>query len=99
VSQRQANTVGLVLERDRSEEEKDGLIWWVGDTKEVLYEAYFHCTDLGVQLKPIIEKFRASDAFKTGVPNKEDGKSWVTMHTLCAHTNNSIDIYRYSVDY
>jgi len=71
--QRQANTVGLVIERDRVEEEKDGLIWWVGDTHEVLYEAYFHCTDLGVQLKPIIERFRASDAFKTGVSNKDDG--------------------------
>jgi len=49
-----------------------------------------------VQLKPIIEKFRASEAFKTGVPNKEDGKSWITMHTLCV-ANNSV--YRYSVDY
>lgn len=70
---RQANTVGLVLERERVETEKDGLIWWVGNTQEVLYEDYFHCTDLGVQLKPVIERFRASDAFKTGIPNKEDG--------------------------
>jgi 3-hydroxyanthranilate 3,4-dioxygenase len=33
-----------------------------------LYEEWFHCTDLGVQLKPVIARFMASEQHKTGVP-------------------------------
>lgn len=84
--QRFPDTMGLVWERKRINNEYDGLRWYVNDeavindTKisssspssvsvlEVLYEEYFHCTDLGTQLKPIIEKFTSSDNFKTRIP-------------------------------
>jgi len=45
----------------------------VKDSPEVLYEEYFHCTNLVTQIKAAILKFRASPAFATGVPNTEDG--------------------------
>lgn len=39
---------------------------YVPGTTETLYEEYFHCQDLGVQLAPIIERFRQSEMAKTG---------------------------------
>eukprot|EP00158_Paraphelidium_tribonemae_P000039 Partr_v1_DN12014_c0_g1_i1_m13143 putative Catalyzes the oxidative ring opening of 3- hydroxyanthranilate to 2-amino-3-carboxymuconate semialdehyde, which spontaneously cyclizes to quinolinate (By similarity) len=59
--QRLAGTVGLVIERDRLPGEIDGLRWYCRDgSTRVLYEEWFACTDLGVQLKPVINRFFAS---------------------------------------
>jgi len=69
--QREANTVGLVIERERLQSETDGLRYFVGETTDILFERWFHCDDLGSQLKPIIDAFFASDEYKTGLP-KED---------------------------
>lgn len=70
--QRQAETVGLVLERERAEDELDGLRYFVEDngtpTLDSLYEEWFHCEDLGVQLGPVIKRFFASEQYKTGKP-------------------------------
>lgn len=69
--QRKAATIGLVLERERSTEEIDGLRWYTRDgSNRILYQEFFHCTDLGVQLKPVIERFFASDCYKSGAPDK-----------------------------
>jgi 3-hydroxyanthranilate 3,4-dioxygenase len=66
--QRKAGTVGLVLERARLPGELDGLRWYTPDQASVLYEETFHCTDLGTQLKPVIERFFASECSRTNVP-------------------------------
>ncbi|XP_033125943.1 3-hydroxyanthranilate 3,4-dioxygenase-like [Anneissia japonica] len=66
--QRQEGTIGLVLERERAEEEKDGLRYFVDGTLDSLYEEWFHCEDLGAQLGPIIKRFFASEQCKTGKP-------------------------------
>lgn len=76
--QRQAGTVGLVLERERLPGEIDGLRWYTADGLQVLYEETFHCTDLGVQLKPVIERFFASECCKTGVPAPPPGIEYDT---------------------
>jgi len=62
--------VGLVIERERLTGEMDGLRWYIPgkEGKEVLFEDWFHCTDLGTQLKPVIEQYFASDAYKTKTP-------------------------------
>eukprot|EP00914_Ancora_sagittata_P033600 GHVO01067729.1.p1 GENE.GHVO01067729.1~~GHVO01067729.1.p1 ORF type:complete len:288 (+),score=37.56 GHVO01067729.1:49-864(+) len=69
---RYENTVGMVIERVRDESEKDGLRYFQEQdgkmTLDPLYEAYFHCTDLGTQLAPIIKGFFASEQYKTGKP-------------------------------
>jgi len=69
--QREDKTVGLVIERERLDTETDGLRYFVGDTADILFERWFHCDDLGTQLKPIIDEFFASEEYKTGSP-KED---------------------------
>ena len=69
--QREANTLGLVIERERLLHELDGLRYYVGDSStDVLYERFFYCKDLGSQLKPIIEEFLNSEECKTGKPGK-----------------------------
>jgi 3-hydroxyanthranilate 3,4-dioxygenase len=64
--QRFQDTMGLVIERERLPEEMDGLRWYTTEG-EPLYEEWFHCTDLGVQLKPVIERFYASEQKQTGM--------------------------------
>ena len=65
--QRYANTIGIVFERERFPDEMDCLRWYVPEESstssggdEVLYEEMFHCTDLGTQIKAVIERFNES---------------------------------------
>ena len=67
--QRFENTIGLVIERLRPADQLDGLRYYVDDTNTAtLWQRYFHVTDLGVQLKPLIESFFASEENRTRVP-------------------------------
>ena len=68
--QRTANSIGLVIERRRLSNELDGVRWMVPDTTQPLYEKWFHCKDLGVELAPIIKAYFASDEYKTKQPNR-----------------------------
>ena len=43
--------------------------WYTADYGAVLYEEWFHCDDLGVQLVPVIARFKETEAFRTGVPS------------------------------
>ncbi|KAK1171079.1 3-hydroxyanthranilate 3,4-dioxygenase [Acipenser oxyrinchus oxyrinchus] len=52
--QRQAGTVGLVIERQRLQSETDGLRYYVDNSTAVLFERWFYCENLGVQLPAII---------------------------------------------
>jgi len=63
-----ANTIGVVIERERLINEIDGLIWF-NDKPEKIYQEFFHCIDLGTQLKPVIERYHASDTYKTRNPD------------------------------
>lgn len=64
--QRPAESVGIVFERAHHSHEMDGLRWYKSnepgtraDEVGVDFEEYFHCTDLGSQLGPIISRFQA----------------------------------------
>lgn len=39
----------------------DRLRWYCEQCKEIVYEESFHCTDLGTQLKPIIQKYAMTE--------------------------------------
>ncbi|MCH8331676.1 MAG: 3-hydroxyanthranilate 3,4-dioxygenase [Bacteroidetes bacterium] len=58
--QRPADTIGLVIERYRTEEEDDGFIWFCDNCNEKLYEEYFQLTDIVTQLPPLMDKFYSS---------------------------------------
>lgn len=71
--QRWPDTVGIVAERERLSTETDGLRWYVPgeEGSRVLYEEWFHCLDLGTELKPVIQRFFASEAYRTKEPPRE----------------------------
>lgn len=67
--QRFADTVGLVIERERLAGELDGLRYYVNErNEEVLWQRFFAVKDLGKQLKPLIEEYFLSDSHKTKTP-------------------------------
>jgi len=63
--QREAGSIGLVIERERYPHERDGLRWYCQSCQALLYEATFHCVDLGSQLKPVILDYYSDEAKRT----------------------------------
>ena len=63
--QRPANTVGMVIERYRTPEEKDGFLWFCENCGNKLYEEYFDMTDIVNQLPKVMEKFYSSRELRT----------------------------------
>lgn len=55
--QRRANTVGLVVERQRRPGEVDGFQWYCENCNELLYEEQLELTDIETQFPPIFERF------------------------------------------
>lgn len=54
---RPANTVGLVLERERRPGEIDGFQWYCEHCQALLYEERFALTDIETQFPPLFERF------------------------------------------
>lgn len=55
--QRFENTVGLVIERQRTSGEKDGLQWYCQKCHDLLYEEYFVLKDIETQFQAVFERF------------------------------------------
>lgn len=55
--QRFANTIGLVIERQRRKEEKDGFMWFCEKCNHKLYEEYLHVSNIETQLTPVFDRF------------------------------------------
>jgi 3-hydroxyanthranilate 3,4-dioxygenase len=62
---RVANTVGLVIERQRRPDERDGFQWYCERCDHLLYEEFEHISDIEKQLPPIFERFFNSTANRT----------------------------------
>jgi 3-hydroxyanthranilate 3,4-dioxygenase len=62
---RPANTVGLVVERQRREGEKDGFQWYCENCGNKLHEEFLQLTNIETQLAPLFEKFFASRELRT----------------------------------
>jgi len=54
---RQAGTVGLVIERTRRPEEKDGFVWFCENCGEKLHQEYLSVTDIVNDLPAVFERF------------------------------------------
>ncbi|KAJ8014237.1 hypothetical protein DPEC_G00038170 [Dallia pectoralis] len=86
--QRQANTVGLVVERRRLQSETDCLRYYVEGTTEPLFEKWFYCEDLGTQLVPVIQEFFASEQHRTGKPKPGEVFREPPFHMNSMHVMN-----------
>lgn len=59
------DTIGLVIERKRRANEKDGLLWFCEQCNNKLYEEYFPLTDITTQFQKVFEKFYNSIELRT----------------------------------
>jgi 3-hydroxyanthranilate 3,4-dioxygenase len=63
-----ADTIGLVVERKRPPEAIDRLRWYCPSPTHnkpfVIREESFHCTDLGTQLKPLIQQWMGDESLR-----------------------------------
>jgi 3-hydroxyanthranilate 3,4-dioxygenase len=62
---RTANSIGLVIERKREPQHKDGLMWFSDKENALLYEEYFHLTNIEKDFLPIFKKFYADEKLRT----------------------------------
>ncbi len=63
--QRFADTVGIVIERQRQPDEKDGFVWYCQACGAKLHEEYLHVGDIEKDLGPVLERFDSSQAKRT----------------------------------
>lgn len=62
---RPEGSIGLVIERKRSKNDKDGLMWFSEKENALLYEEYFHLTNIEKDFLPIFKKFYQSETLRT----------------------------------
>jgi 3-hydroxyanthranilate 3,4-dioxygenase len=62
---RSANSIGLVIERKRKADEKDGLLWFCKSCNHKLYEEYFQLTDITTQFQGVFKRFYESQEART----------------------------------
>lgn len=63
--QRFANTVGLVVERQRRREELDGFMWFCQRCGAKLHEEFLHVADIVTDLPPVLERFASDERLRT----------------------------------
>ncbi|CAN5488432.1 3-hydroxyanthranilate 3,4-dioxygenase [soil metagenome] len=63
--QRPANTIGLVIERYRTKDEKDACMWFCEKCDHKLYEEFFGLEDIVVQLPVLMNNFYADLNLRT----------------------------------
>ena len=62
--QRPANTVGMVVEKTRAPGEKDGLRWYCEGCRGVLYEEFFHLSNIETQFAGVFKRYGDSGLSK-----------------------------------
>lgn len=62
---RPENSVGLVIERKRNANEKDGLLWFCEKCNNKLYDEYFYLNSIEKDFLPVFRKFYASEELRT----------------------------------
>lgn len=63
--QREAGSVGLVIERRRLPGERDGLQWYCPACNHLLFDHRFVLTDIERDFPPVFERFHADEALRT----------------------------------
>lgn len=55
------DTIGVVLEAPRPEGAQDTMRWYCRGCGEVVWEKSFVCTDLGTQVKAVVQEFEGDE--------------------------------------
>ena len=58
-------SVGLVIERKRGENDKDGLMWFSDKANHLLYEEYFQLTNIEKDFFPVFKRFYSNEKLRT----------------------------------
>ncbi len=62
---RPANTIGLVIERVRKPDEKEGFMWVCENCGNKLYEEFLHVTNIETRLKEVLDRFYDNVSHRT----------------------------------
>jgi len=62
---RPKGSIGLVIERKREKNDKDGLMWFSETANELLYEEYFHLTNIEKDFLPVFKRFYSNKKLRT----------------------------------
>lgn len=63
--QRKANTVGLVVERNRTEDEMDSCMWYCESCSNLLHKATFHLKDIVAELPALMQSYYDDISLRT----------------------------------
>jgi len=63
--QRGPNTIGLVIEKKRDNQEMDGFMWFCENCGEKLHEEFLNVSDIVSQLPPLMKQFYANESKRT----------------------------------
>ena len=59
------NTVGLVIELKRKENQQDGLLWFCEKCNHKLYDEYFKLNNIMTQFQDVFKRFYSSEELRT----------------------------------
>ena len=62
---RSEGSIGLVIERKRTKQHKDGLMWFSDTANELLYEEYFHLKNVEKDFLPVFKRFYSDEKLRT----------------------------------
>ncbi len=74
--QREAGSIGLVIERRRRENEIDGLQWYCEKCGTKLYEEFFKLTDIETQFPAVFERYYSSKHTECTKCQHVNGRKW-----------------------
>ena len=62
---RSEGSIGLVIERKRTSDHKDGLMWFSDQANALLYEEYFQLTNVEKDFLPVFKRFYSDEKLRT----------------------------------
>ncbi|MES3036701.1 MAG: 3-hydroxyanthranilate 3,4-dioxygenase [Bdellovibrionota bacterium] len=74
--QREAGSIGMVIERKRREGELDGLQWYCEKCQSKLYEEFFALVNIETQFPPVFERYYNSEHVNCKKCGFKNGRSW-----------------------
>ena len=74
--QRMEGSIGLVVEKNRTPEDSDGLQWYCSRCNEKLYEEFFYLENIETQFGAVFDRYYDSKYTRCGKCGHVNGKDW-----------------------